>query len=200
MKLGIHLLRKTMDKIQKMREGKLRVVNGMDGWIKTASGLKFHIFHPSIKEVSLYDVAHSLSLLCRFNGHTPFLYTVGAHSIIGSYVCEPIFAKDFLMHDSTESFIGDMATPLKREMSEFKKVENNIYKTIAEKFKVSNPLPKEIKEMDKLMFMMEWVYLMSGKKPNGIELPMSKKRFMSIATLPPEKIERLFIKRFRELS
>jgi uncharacterized protein len=174
--------------------------DGLDGWIKTASGIKFHIFQPSVKEVSIYDIAHSLSLLCRFNGHTPFLYSVASHSLIGSYICDEEYAKDFLMHDSTESFIGDMATPLKREMTKFKKVENHIYKTISKKFNLSNPLPKEVKEMDKLMFLMEWSYLMGGSKPWGIPFPMSRKEFMNIATLSPEKTEKLFVKRYSELS
>lgn len=182
-----------------MNESDTDVLKRLDGWIKTSSGLKFHIFRPSSRELSISDISHSLSLLCRFNGHTPFLYSVGAHSIIGSYICQPQFAKDFLMHDSTEGFIGDMTTPLKREMKMFKLVEDNIYCAIARKFGLSNPPPKEVKEMDKIMFMMEWVYLMGEKKPLDFTLPMSKKKFMSIATLPPDKIEKLFIKRYREL-
>ena len=46
-------------------------------WIRTYSGKKFYVFHPKQKDIVIEDIAHSLSLICRFTGHTEDLYSVG---------------------------------------------------------------------------------------------------------------------------
>ena len=38
------------------------------------------------------------------------------------------------MHDSAESFCGDVCTPIKRTIPSFTKIENNIFDAIAKKF------------------------------------------------------------------
>lgn len=170
-------------------------------WIKTYTGKKFHLFNPSESEICIEDMAHSLSLLCRFCGHVPFLYSVASHSIIGSYLCKKKDALTFLLHDSTECFIGDMASPLKSEMSAFKKTENDIFKIISKKFCLPHPMDSEIKAIDKLMFRMEWFYLMKGEKIIVDEVfPLTKTEFIKIAKLSWKKVEKKFLERFYELS
>jgi len=72
---------------------------------------------PFIREedVCLEDIAHSLSMQCRFNGHTDFFYSVLHHSLLGSKKAEyPTIELAFLLHDAAEAYTGDIATPLKR--------------------------------------------------------------------------------------
>ena len=199
-------------KFANMDNKKMESISNAHGWIQTYSGNKFHILKPVISELSIKDIAHSQSLLCRFCGHSPFFFSVGSHALIGSYLIEKTqsgsnvrqYALDFLMHDSTESFIGDMVTPLKREMKRFQEVEEKLFKIIAKKYNLSYPMPKEVKEMDKFMFETEWAYLMTHsynkQKSQGRNSLISKKDFLEIASLPPKTIEKLFLKRFKELS
>ena len=105
-----------------------------DAWIQTASGLVFKPWAPTPDMVRIEDVAHALSHLCRFNGHTAFLYTVGQHSILGAdemvaldvQQCVALWGLDrrrlamlFLLHDAAEAYVGDVVSPIKRHAANF---------------------------------------------------------------------------------
>jgi hypothetical protein len=92
-------------------------------FIKTYTGKKFHVFNPKEEELDIIDIAHSLSLQCRFNGHTPYFYSVASHSIIGSKLIAKPFKKEFLCHDMQEAFCGDFCTPMKRWDKQYIKME-----------------------------------------------------------------------------
>jgi len=49
--------------------------------MNTFSGKKFDPMHMNSEDVSLEDLAHALSLLCRGGGHLKYFYSVGQHSI-----------------------------------------------------------------------------------------------------------------------
>jgi hypothetical protein len=46
------------------------------GWIQTASGRKFPLFDIDAEAICIEDIAHALSMLCRFNGHCLRFYSV----------------------------------------------------------------------------------------------------------------------------
>jgi hypothetical protein len=51
-------------------------------WIQTASGIKFYPLAPHPEDVTIEDIAHALSKMCRFNGHnghTSAFYSVAQH-------------------------------------------------------------------------------------------------------------------------
>ena len=56
-------------------------------WITTYTGKKFHILDPDPVDVCLEDIAHALSMMCRFNGHVRRFYSVGEHCLHVSAIC-----------------------------------------------------------------------------------------------------------------
>lgn len=48
-------------------------------WTYTYTGLKFYPQDPRPEEMCIRDIAHALSMQCRFNGHTQVFYSVGEH-------------------------------------------------------------------------------------------------------------------------
>src|ERR1019366_6096193 len=55
--------------------------------IRTYTGILFDFEEPEASPICIEDIAHSLSLLCRFAGHCREFYSVAEHSIRVSYVC-----------------------------------------------------------------------------------------------------------------
>lgn len=48
-------------------------------WILTFTGRRFYPLDPRPEDVCLEDIAHALSLICRYNGHSRFFYSVAEH-------------------------------------------------------------------------------------------------------------------------
>jgi hypothetical protein len=57
----------------------------MRDYIRTFSGIKFPILEPQKECLSIVDIAHHLSNICRFTGATKFHYSVAQHCFVGSY-------------------------------------------------------------------------------------------------------------------
>ncbi len=92
------------------------------GWIETYSGNRFYIFDPTPEEVDFDDIAHALSLINRYTGHTTYPVSVGQHVLFVADMARKYAPEDKadrfetlgLLHDFEEAYIGDLHTPLKR--------------------------------------------------------------------------------------
>ena len=51
-------------------------------WIQTYTGVKFYPLNPCMDDIDIIDIAHSLSLQCRFTGHLSEFYSVAQHSVM----------------------------------------------------------------------------------------------------------------------
>lgn len=77
------------------------------------------------------DICWALAHICRYGGHCHRDYSVGEHTI-RVYRRVPVI--EALLHDGSEAFLGDVPTPLKRRMPEFKLAEERAARVIAEAF------------------------------------------------------------------
>jgi hypothetical protein len=172
-------------------------------WIQTFTGRQFHPLAPRVEDLDIYDIAHALALTSRYNGHTLSYYSVAEHSVLVSRHVDPEYAREGLLHDAAEAYIGDMVRPLKRqpEMAAFVKAELDIERCVAEKFNLrTDPVTIAAwKSIDDRILVDEISVLMSnpvmqlerhqGKDPVGAE----------ILCYTPERAEILFLTRFWEL-
>jgi len=119
-------------------------------WAQTYTGKAFYPEDPRPEDIDINDIAHALSLMCRFNGHCTEFYSVAEHSVRVSKYMQNRYAKYHmempspdmcsiygLMHDSTEAYISDVIRPIKKNIKEFKNLEDIIYIVILKKFKLS---------------------------------------------------------------
>jgi uncharacterized protein len=105
--------------------------------VQTFTGRFVHPFDLQTDEVDIIDIAHALSNVCRFQGHTSDFYSVAQHSLICSHLVPDGLELPALLHDATEAYICDLAGPLKRDTEVglmYKEIENRVAATIEEAF------------------------------------------------------------------
>ncbi len=125
-------------------------------WFLSFTGRRIYPFDMRASDVCVEDIAHSLSNLCRFNGHCKVFYSVAQHSVLmASLVESDINRLPALMHDATEAYCGDMIRPIKLSMRNFAEMEDRIWIAIADRFGLPYNLPPAIKEADRRMVVTE---------------------------------------------
>lgn len=82
-------------------------------WLLTHSGVEFDLTEPTPDMVNIHDIAFHLARIRRFNGATKANCSVALHSVLVSMMVPEIYAKDALLHDAHEAYIGDISTPIK---------------------------------------------------------------------------------------
>jgi hypothetical protein len=115
------------------------MTNNDDYWFTTYTGKKFYPFNPRIEDIDIEDIAHALSLICRFGGHLPEHYSVAQHSVLVSYLVPIELRLEGLMHDAAEAYIGDVIRPIKKHpvfIQLLTSIENNLDLLIRSKFKL----------------------------------------------------------------
>lgn len=122
-------------------------------YIRTISGKKFWPLNPRPEDVDINDIAHALSLMCRYNGHVPYLYSVAQHSLNVYFHSSNIWG---LVHDATEAYLPDVPSPIKTELPCFKMIEANLAATIANALGLSLYGLQDIKLADTEV--LQWEY------------------------------------------
>ncbi|MFJ5378163.1 hypothetical protein ACIPSX_12535 [Pectobacterium sp. CHL-2024] len=169
-------------------------------WISTYTGRHFNYADPNLDSICLLDIAHSLSQINRFCGHTNWPYSVAQHSVGASYIVPQEFALEALMHDAHEAYVNDMMSPLKHLLPDYKSVETRIEQMVRLKFDLPAQTSPEVKHADLVMLATEKEALLhanSGEWPilegitpsNRIIVPMS-----------PVEAKQQFIHRFHDLT
>lgn len=88
-------------------------------WLLTHTGRKFYPLDPRPEMICLEDIAHSLSNLNRWTGHTNAPISVAQHAVQVALAVEqlaPDYALVALHHDDAEAYLGDIARPWKRNL------------------------------------------------------------------------------------
>lgn len=157
-----------------------------------------HEFLPnsfSEADVSIKDIAHALSRICRFNGHIKVFHSVAEHCVEVSRKAElkglkaevQLYA---LLHDAAEAYLGDIPTPIKVLLKDYLQYEKQFEQVIFRRFGlvyISDKDYSAVKEIDKEVLYEEWKeYKISGTNRN-------------IAT-DFNEIEALFLARFNYLN
>ena len=107
--------------------------------IVTYSGESFTPLKPDINKIHIEDIAHSLSLMCRANGHIDYFFSVAQHSVNCANEAKARghsarVQLACLLHDASEAYISDITRPVKYYLSEYKKIEKQLQDTIYTKF------------------------------------------------------------------
>lgn len=118
-------------------------------WIQTATGLQFWPIAPSPSDVCVEDIAHALSMLCRFGGHCLRFYSVAEHSVLLSRAASAENKLWALLHDASEAYLVDVPRPIKPFLAGYREAEDKIMRAVCAKFDLSIDMPAEVKDLDK---------------------------------------------------
>ena len=114
-----------------------------EAYIYTFSGYQIDVLNPNPKHIFIEDIAHVLSLMPRFGGHTRKFYSVASHSIwVAKHLKE--HKLEGLLHDATEAYLVDIPRPIKPHLTNYKKIEDNLMNVIFNKFGLEFPLSSSL--------------------------------------------------------
>lgn len=120
--------------------------------IMTFGHTMFDPLHPDPEKIFITDIAHSLSMLCRANGHFKSFYSVGQHCINCAKEAE---ARGYsrrvqlacLLHDASEAYLSDVTRPVKQELPQYKLIEEPLQAAIWRKFLGSDLTEEENRQV-----------------------------------------------------
>lgn len=167
-------------------------------WEQTYTGQKFTLPEVDPDAINIEDIAHSLSLQCRFGGHVKKFYSVAEHSVLVSRMVPRDLAITGLFHDASEAYLTDVTSPVKVLLPEFKELEKIIEKALADCLGFKYPFPPVIKYTDLRMLATEKYQLMGDSPDRWICDDLEPYR-ITLKCLDPVAAKVAFYERLHEI-
>ena len=169
--------------------------------ISVYDGEYFDFLEPDRSVYTINTIAHALSNLCRYTGHVNRFYSVAEHSVLVSLAVPKKFALEALFHDASEAFLGDVSSPLKKLLPEYKVIEERVMASIATRFNLSpwKLHSLQVHQADKRMYHAERQYIAPGKDSLW-HTELAAVRKVRPIGVSPEVAKQLFLDRYKELT
>lgn len=134
----------------------------MKASICTFTGREFFPLAPRVEDVDIYDIAHALSCMPRFAGHTRHFYSVAQHCLLVASLVPKDMALAGLLHDAAEAYLMDLPTPIKRLMPAYCRAEAKLLGVIGDAFRQRRGWAEDvaIKQADRAALQIEHWNLM----------------------------------------
>ena len=170
-----------------------------DPYIITRSGQKYFFEFPSLEAITIGDIAHALSNICRYTGHCSEFYSVAEHSVLVSRMVPQEHALAGLMHDSPEAYVNDLSHPLKKLVPDHRGIEAIAWGVISRKFGLPLELHECVHQADADAYKMESRALMPPMG-EGDGRPEAVDRGGDPYCWPPVVARLEFLRRYHELT
>lgn len=175
-------------------------------FIETFMGEAFEPLRPCTGQIWLEDIAHSLSMQCRFSGHTKEFYSVAEHCVRVSWLLEdweePTDVRLWgLLHDASEAYLTDIPAPLKRlpQFDAYRAAEESCMWAVCNRFGLSLNEPEAVRFADQVMLATEARDLMPFVPEHWGVIADMAEASIRITPWEPREAKRKFINRFCEL-
>lgn len=171
----------------------------MSTWMQTFTGKAVNPLDVREEQIDIVDIAHSLSMQCRYNGHTKVFYSVAEHCVLMSRAVSPENRLWALLHDATETYMGDMIRPLKQVMPQFSTAEGFLMDTICDRFGIPRHMPEEVEQADRRILVNERDALMEPPPMPWPSLEGLERLRIIVLGWDPRQAEILYLDRFHHL-
>jgi hypothetical protein len=173
----------------------------LEPWIETWTGKKFYFLNPDPDMIDIRDIAHSLAMQCRFTGHVDTFMSVAEHSVAVSVICNEENALQGLLHDASEAYLSDIASPIKQQFPQYYEMEHKLMEAIAKKFGFSYPISDDVKDADATQLKTEAKFLLSSWGTDWAALfPTQGRRGKVPLCLAPVQAEQLFLNSYEQIT
>lgn len=170
------------------------------GWMQTFTGKAFDPLNPDPALIDIKDIAHALSMSCRYGGHVNRFYSVAEHSIHVSHAVSPENALWGLLHDASEAYIADIVRPAKKRMPEYREIERNLMWAICKRFDISQLQPDDVSDVDLRLVIDEKKALLNPEPMPWQAIEGLQPLHVEIHAWEPRSAEIRFMSRFDALS
>jgi 5'-deoxynucleotidase YfbR-like HD superfamily hydrolase len=167
----------------------------------TYSGKRFNPINPNIDDISIIDIAHSLSNVCRYGGQCKEFYCVAQHSVVCAWEAPYPIKKKLLLHDASEGYIGDIISPLKAtpQYEAYREIEDNLMAAIYERFDLEEDTEEEKEEIHRIDLLVRHTEMRDfGSIPEEFWIDQQMLDY-NIKPLSPKESKILFLKEFSRL-
>jgi len=177
-------------------------------YVETYTGKQFWPLEPRPEDVCIEDIAHSLSMQCRFNGHCSRFYSVAEHSVkVSIEMLIRGYDKQMrlygLLHDAAEAYCCDIPRPLKSLLKGYGEMEDHIQQVIWQAFGLPEPTISQykiIKHVDNCYLRKEGTILMPNTDDWVSKIVDWDPVYIDIYGLSQSDSKKQFIQIFEELK
>lgn len=172
---------------------------GGDGWMRTSTGRRIWPLDPDPAHVDIADIAHALSNVARYNGHTREFYSVAQHSVMVARHLPRGLRLWGLLHNASKAYLPDITTPLRKAMPSYVAADARMLRAIAAAHGLGPEEPAEVSLANLAVGAAEARDLFDGPLAlaSGIEASPVAER---IEPWSPGVAQAAFMDHFRELS
>lgn len=179
----------------------LAVKTAVGPTILLQSGAYFDLLDPKSSNFTIEDVAHGLSMTCRFAGQCRQFYSVAEHCWHASFLVPDELQRAALLHDAAEAFIGDVTRPLKTLLPEYKVIEKRIEAAIVDRFGIDGWDDPRIKHADQVMLHAEQAEMMPAHEDSwATSAGLGEPYPIAFEYRPPRLGRSMFLSRYYELA
>jgi hypothetical protein len=173
-------------------------------WVQTFSGKAIHPMDPQPEEIDIEDIAHALGMMCRFNGHCRYFYSVAQHCVLGVDAIRLAegdlqLQKEFLLHDASEAYLCDITRPVKNHLPGYKELEHVVQRAINRKFDTWCGAHPDLHYWDSVLLHTEKRDLMEEGPAPWLDIPENMPDLPKIVSWEPHVAKRNFLRLFDEL-
>lgn len=167
-------------------------------WMQTYRGRQFWPMDPRAAEVELDDIAHALSMQCRFAGHTTYFYSVAEHCVHLASAVPAEHALWALLHDASEAYLVDVPRPVKPSLTGYLQAEARVMAAVCDRFGLDRAMPAAVRHADVGILTDERIQAMAS--PPAPWITDGPGLGIRLQFWSPRQAEAEFIKAFQRLS
>lgn len=131
-------------------------------FVETQSGR----FYANDPKFVITDIAHALSMNCRFNGHVNHFYSVAEHSVMVAQIMADFGLGDpmeGLLHDATEAYLTDVPAPFKQFLPDTQEFDGKLEAALRKQYGLPAEKTPGCKYADWMALFIEAYWLMPSR-------------------------------------